>query len=66
MEAFGSEGKIQSLLNECCVNGAVSAKDAVLQCLDDAREASLDFVEEQQAAVEQKASAGKRGGGKKR
>ena len=66
MQTLGSDGNIQRLLNECCVNAAVSAKDSVLQCLDDAREEALDFVEEQQAAVEQKASAGKRGGGKKR
>jgi len=68
MRAFGSSGNIQSLLSEHCVNAAVSAKDLVVQCLDDAREDVLEFVEEtrkhEQAAAA--ASTGKRGGGKKR
>ena len=38
------------------------AKDAVLQALDDAREETLEFVEEQRATV---AAAGKRGGKKR-
>lgn len=65
MRAFGSSGNIQSLLSEHCVNAAVSAKDLVVQCLDDAREDVLEFVEEtrkhEQAAAA--ASTGKRGGG---
>ena len=63
MRAFGSSGNIQSLLSEHCVNAAVSAKDLVVQCLDDAREDVLEFVEETRTAA---ASTGKRGGGKKR
>ena len=66
MQAFGSDGNIQSLLSDHCVSAATAAKASVLQCLDDAREEALDFVEEQQAAaVEQKPAAGKRGNGKK-
>ena len=61
MTAFGSDGNIQSLLSDHCVSAATAAKASVLQCLDDAREEALDFVEEQAAAVEQKAAAGKRG-----
>ena len=62
MQAFGSDGNIQSLLREHCVSAATSAKDAVLQALDDAREEALEFVEEQRTTV---AAAGKRGGKKR-
>ena len=64
MRAFGSDGNIQSLLREHCVSAATSAKDAVLQALDDAREDVEDFVEETQQRAEQKAAVatGKRGG----
>ena len=68
MQTFGSDGNIQSLLSDHCVSAATAAKASVLQCLDDAREEALDFVEEQQAAaVEQKpaAAAGKRSGKRK-
>ena len=67
MTAFGSDGNIQSLLSDHCVSAATSAKDAVLQALDECREDVEEFVEETQQRAEQKAAAavGKRGGRKK-
>ena len=65
MRAFGSDGNIQSLLSDHCVSAATSAKDAVLQALDECREDVEEFVEETQQRAEQKA-VGKRGSGKKR
>ena len=67
MTAFGSDGNIQCLLSDHCVSAATSAKDAVLQALDECREDVEEFVEETQQRAEQKAAAaaGKRGGRKK-
>ena len=61
LSALSADGAIPDLLAEHCKTAALSAKNAVVQALDDAREEALDFVEEQRAAVERKAAAGKRG-----
>ena len=63
MNAFGSDGNIQSLLSEHCVNAALSARNSVLEAIDDARGEAEEFVQETTQRAEQAAaSAGKRGG----
>ena len=63
---ISADGAIPDLLAEHCKTAALSAKNSVMEAIDDAREEALDFVEEQRAAVEQKAAAAGKRGGKKR
>lgn len=67
MNAFGSEGNIQSILSEHCVNAALSARNSVLEAVDAVRGEAEEFVAETTQRAEQAAaSAGKRGGAKKK
>ena len=63
LRQISTDGAIPDLLAEHCVNGAVSAKDAVLQAIDECREDVEEFVEQTQQRADQKAAvaAGKRG-----
>ena len=65
LKQISADGAIPDLLAEHCKTAALSAKNSVMEALDDAREEALDFVEETQQRAEQKASTGKRGGKKR-
>jgi hypothetical protein len=60
LKQISADGAIPDLLAEHCKTAALSAKNAVVQALDDAREEALDFVEEQRAAVAQGKRSGKK------
>ena len=64
LKQISADGVIPDLLAEHCKSAACSARDTVLQALDECREDAEEFVEEVQQRAEQKAS-GKRGGKKK-
>lgn len=64
LRQISADGAIPDLLAEHCVTAAVSAKQHVTACLEDARIETEEFVEETQQRAEQKA-AGKRGGKKR-
>ena len=67
ISAFGSDGNIQSILSEHCVNAALSARNSVLEAIDDVRGEAEEFVQETTQRAEQAAaSTGKRGGAKKK
>ena len=65
VKQLSADGAIPDLLAEHCKSAACSARDTVLQALDECREDAEEFVEEVQQRAEQKATA-KRGSGKKR
>ena len=60
LKQISADGAIPDLLAEHCKTAALSAKNAVVQALDDARDEALDFVEEQRAAVAQGKRSGKK------
>ena len=62
VKQLSADGAIPDLLAEHCKSAACSARDTVLQALDECREDAEEFAEEVQQRAEQKAVAGKRGG----
>ena len=61
---LSADGVIPDLLAEHCKSAACSARDTVLQALDECREDAEEFTEEVQQRAEQRAT-GKRGGKKR-
>ena len=64
VKQLSADGVIPDLLAEHCKSAACSARDTVLQALDECREDAEEFTEEVQQRAEQKAT-GKRGGKKR-
>ena len=64
VKQISADGAIPDLLAEHCKSAACSARDTVLQALDECREDAEEFAEEVQQRAEQKAT-GKRGGKKR-
>lgn len=62
VKQISADGAIPDLLADHCKTAALSARNAVMEALDEAREETLEFVEEQRTTV---AAAGKRGGKKR-
>mgnify|MGYP004063250365 CR=1 FL=1 len=64
VKQLSADGVIPDLLAEHCKSAACSARDTVLQALDECREDAEEFTEEVQQRAEQRAT-GKRGGKKR-
>jgi hypothetical protein len=64
LKQISADGVIPDLLAEHCKSAACSARDTVLQALDECREDAEEFTEEVQQRAEQRAT-GKRGGKKR-
>jgi len=64
VKQLSADGVIPDLLADHCKSAACSARDTVLQALDECREDAEEFVEEVQQRAEQRAT-GKRGGKKR-
>ena len=64
VKQLSADGVIPDLLAEHCKSAACSARDTVLQALDECREDAEEFAEEVQQRAEQKAT-GKRGSKKR-